>query len=160
MKSAAEKQRDELRPAVESSQNELRTLQQTMLESGEESNAAESERAKELTATLTRDTRLENELATRIRAIEKFANEKHEPISEILGVPVATVIPNGNLWTNTYFLLTGLHALHVLGGIIAMLVLLMIPLTIPRSGLVENVALYWHFVDIVWIFLFPLLYLV
>ena len=60
---------------------------------------------------------------------------------------------------NTYFLLTGFHALHVLIGLIAFLVMMGMTLGSARAGLVENVALYWHFVDIVWIFLFPLLYL-
>ena len=69
------------------------------------------------------------------------------------------VIPNGNTWANTYFLLTGFHGLHVLIGIIMFLVMLPMTLDHARSGLLENIGLYWHFVDIVWIFLFPLLYL-
>ena len=69
------------------------------------------------------------------------------------------VIPSGNTWANTYFLMTGFHALHVLGGLVAFIVLLMFRLDRSRAGLMENVGLYWHFVDIVWIFLFPLLYL-
>ena len=69
------------------------------------------------------------------------------------------VIPSGNTWANTYFLLTGFHALHVLIGLIAFVILLPKSLGVAKAGLVENVALYWHFVDIVWIFLFPLLYL-
>jgi cytochrome c oxidase subunit 3 len=44
-------------------------------------------------------------------------------------------------------------------GLIAFAVLLFTPLTVARAGTLENVGLYWHFVDIVWIFLFPLLYL-
>jgi cytochrome c oxidase subunit III len=68
-------------------------------------------------------------------------------------------IPGGNMWASTYFLLTGFHALHVLVGLIVFLILLFVRLDASRAGTVENIGLYWHFVDIVWIFLFPLLYL-
>jgi cytochrome c oxidase subunit III len=62
-----------------------------------------------------------------------------------------------------YFAMTGLHAIHVTVGIFVMLILALL----ARSGKfttghytpVEIAGLYWHFVDIVWIFLFPLLYL-
>lgn len=69
------------------------------------------------------------------------------------------VIPGGTMWANTYFLLTGFHAIHVLVGLIVFLFLLGWRLDRRRAGVLENVGLYWHFVDIVWIFLFPLLYL-
>jgi cytochrome c oxidase subunit 3 len=71
------------------------------------------------------------------------------------------VVPGGNMWASTYFLLTGFHALHVIVGLIAFLVLLMpwVRLGANNAGTVENLGLYWHFVDLVWIFLFPLLYL-
>ncbi len=69
------------------------------------------------------------------------------------------VIPGGNMWANTYFLMTGFHALHVLVGLIVFAIMLPMELGAARAGMVENVGLYWHFVDIVWIFLFPLLYL-
>jgi cytochrome c oxidase subunit 3 len=73
-------------------------------------------------------------------------------------------IPFGNLWASCYFALTGFHAIHVIGGLVIFAVILLMALTGklgPRHGLMlENVGLYWHFVDIVWIFLFPLLYLV
>jgi heme/copper-type cytochrome/quinol oxidase subunit 3 len=72
-------------------------------------------------------------------------------------------------WHNTflaiYFTMTGLHGLHIVGGIIVMLYFLG-----PGAGLykrnpeqftnrIEYTGLYWHFVDLVWIFLFPVLYL-
>lgn len=69
------------------------------------------------------------------------------------------MIPGGALWASTYFLLTGFHALHVLVGLIVFAIVLTLTLDRTRAGLIENVGLYWHFVDIVWIFLFPLLYL-
>ncbi|AXA35144.1 MAG: cytochrome c oxidase subunit 3 family protein [Candidatus Hydrogenedentota bacterium] len=62
-----------------------------------------------------------------------------------------------------YFCMTGLHALHVLLGIGAMLWLVLLAYRGKFSTEwytpVELVGLYWHFVDIVWIYLFPLLYL-
>lgn len=62
-----------------------------------------------------------------------------------------------------YFIMTGVHALHLLIGILVLLVLAHRAsrgdYTPERSTAVELAGLYWHFVDIIWIFLFPLLYL-
>ncbi len=69
------------------------------------------------------------------------------------------VIPGGNMWASTYFLLTGFHALHVVIGLIVFSLMLFMRLDAKRAGTIENIGLYWHFVDLVWIFLFPLLYL-
>jgi cytochrome c oxidase subunit 3 len=70
------------------------------------------------------------------------------------------VIPGGNMWASTYFTLTGFHALHVLVGLIVFVVMLLrLRLGAANALIIENIGLYWHFVDIVWIFLFPLLYL-
>ena len=70
------------------------------------------------------------------------------------------VIPGGNMWASTYFLMTGFHALHVLIGLIAFGIMLgTMQFTAAKAGVIENIGLYWHFVDLVWIFLFPLLYL-
>jgi cytochrome c oxidase subunit 3 len=69
------------------------------------------------------------------------------------------VIPGGNMWASTYFLLTGFHAIHVIVGLIVFTILLGYKLGPKQAGKIENAGLYWHFVDLVWIFLFPLLYL-
>jgi cytochrome c oxidase subunit III len=69
------------------------------------------------------------------------------------------VIPSGNMWASTYFLLTGFHALHVLVGLIVFAIMMFMRLGADKAGFIENTGLYWHFVDLVWIFLFPLLYL-
>ncbi len=74
-----------------------------------------------------------------------------------LRLPV--MIPGGGLWASTYFLLTGFHAIHVLVGLIVFFLMLFVTLNRTQIGLIENIGLYWHFVDLVWIFLFPLLYL-
>jgi heme/copper-type cytochrome/quinol oxidase subunit 3 len=68
-------------------------------------------------------------------------------------------IPSGNMWASTYFLMTGFHALHVLVGLFVFALALPMRLDAKRSNFLENTGLYWHFVDLVWIFLFPLLYL-
>jgi cytochrome c oxidase subunit 3 len=74
------------------------------------------------------------------------------------------VIPYGNVFASTYFCMTGFHALHVVLGMIMFLHAIGLGLLGklgPRHAtLVENYGLYWHFVDLVWIFLFPLLYIV
>jgi cytochrome c oxidase subunit 3 len=74
------------------------------------------------------------------------------------------VIPHGNLWASCYFTMTGIHALHVCGGIVAFSVILLMALfgrlSHQHESVIELTGLYWHFVDIVWIFLFPLLYLI
>jgi cytochrome c oxidase subunit 3 len=69
------------------------------------------------------------------------------------------VIPGGNMWASTYFLLTGFHAIHVGVGLLVFAIMLTWTLNAKRAGAIENIGLYWHFVDLVWIFLFPLLYL-
>jgi cytochrome c oxidase subunit 3 len=76
---------------------------------------------------------------------------------ERIGWPM--VIPSGNMWASTYFLLTGFHAIHVLVGLIAFVLVLLYRLDRTKAHILENTGLYWHFVDLVWIFLFPLLYL-
>jgi cytochrome c oxidase subunit 3 len=87
-------------------------------------------------------------------------NEEHEKEN----VHLFPNIPYGRLWASCYFAMTGFHALHVLGGIViftGILIMALLGRIGPRHDLLlENVGLYWHFVDIVWIFLFPLLYLV
>lgn len=90
---------------------------------------------------------------------DALVQSTHGGLNEHFHLKLPRVIPSGNTWANTYFMLTGFHALHVLVGVIAMLLILPMALTPVRVGLIENVGLYWHFVDIVWIFLFPLLYL-
>ena len=69
------------------------------------------------------------------------------------------VIPGGNMWASTYFLLTGFHAVHVAVGLLVFAILLGYTLGPKNAPMIENIGLYWHFVDLVWIFLFPLLYL-
>jgi len=68
------------------------------------------------------------------------------------------------IFFSLYFVMTGLHALHMIIGLGVMAVMLWWsmrrPLTRVHATRIEISGLYWHFVDIVWIFLFPLLYLI
>lgn len=77
-------------------------------------------------------------------------------------VPGATV-RNVELFYWIYFAMTGMHALHMIIGVGLLLVLTILAwrgrFSPEYHAPVEISGLYWHFVDIVWIFLFPLLYL-
>ena len=71
--------------------------------------------------------------------------------------------PHAQLFFALYFLMTGLHALHMIIGA-AILLFMLRPAWrgtwTPRNhNFLEGFGLYWHFVDLIWIFLFPLLYL-
>jgi cytochrome c oxidase subunit 3 len=71
------------------------------------------------------------------------------------------IYPDHNVFFGCYFLMTGFHGIHVLVGIILILWgAFYVKRTTPqRYAYVENLALYWHLVDVIWIFLFPLVYL-
>jgi len=70
---------------------------------------------------------------------------------------------SSNLFGSFYFTLTGLHALHIIGGLIFMLYILVMAVKGKwdnfLKGRIEYAGLYWHFVDLVWVILFPLFYL-
>jgi cytochrome c oxidase subunit 3 len=95
------------------------------------------------------------------------------PMFSLAGHHLPETLPTGSVETFArrvelyfwlYFTMTGLHALHMIIGIVVLGVLL----ALARGGRyttgyvapIEITGLYWHFVDIVWIFLFPLLYLI
>ncbi len=71
---------------------------------------------------------------------------------------------HAQLFFSLYFVMTGLHALHMIVGLGLLAVMLWWSyrgiITEEYSNPIEVSGLYWHFIDIVWIFLFPLLYLV
>lgn len=78
---------------------------------------------------------------------------------------LSTFGPSHSTFLATYFTLTGLHGLHVIGGMIVMMFLFLTGDSMWKkspdkfTNRVECTGLYWHFVDLVWIFLFPVLYL-
>ncbi len=75
-------------------------------------------------------------------------------------------LPSTNNFYAIYFALTGLHGLHIVAGIVVNSYLLTFGSALWKTNpeqftnRVENAGLYWHFVDLVWIFLFPALYLI
>ncbi len=89
-------------------------------------------------------------------------------IAGVLGVEWPRAIEEGvapslNTYGAAFFMMTGMHALHVLTGVIFLFVVL----RNGRKGLydkkdypIEAAAVYWHFVDLVWIFFYPALYLI
>jgi len=67
---------------------------------------------------------------------------------------------SSGLFGQTFFTITGLHLLHVICGVIAIFVVSKMYASGRLSaGYVENTGLYWHFVDLVWMFVVPLVYL-
>ena len=73
-------------------------------------------------------------------------------------------LPGTNNFFSLYYMMTGLHAIHVLAGMCALTTMLVLSFRNKFSAEyhspVEITGLYWHFVDLVWIYLFPLLYLI
>ena len=75
------------------------------------------------------------------------------------------LFPSTNTFLAIYFTMTGLHACHVIGGMIVNTYLLIPGIKMWDTqrerfiNRIEVAGLYWHFVDLVWIFLFPILYL-
>jgi heme/copper-type cytochrome/quinol oxidase subunit 3 len=69
--------------------------------------------------------------------------------------------PDTNVFYGCYFLMTGFHGVHVLVGVILLIwcAFYVKKMDQHHYAVVENLALYWHFVDLVWIFLFPIVYL-
>lgn len=69
-------------------------------------------------------------------------------------------VPGTDIFFSFYYSLTGVHGFHILAGVIPILGLWHYAGKQDVSKETEMVGLYWHFVDLVWIFLFPLLYLI
>lgn len=155
----------ELPLALKSLQDEQAQLldSQKALKDGGEGSAAE------LAAAVTRLDAITPEISAienRLKAIpllhehaEKGLNEHFAESGFRPWLTLPMMIPGGNMWASTYFLMTGFHAIHVLVGLIVFALFLPLAIDASRAHLIENIGLYWHFVDLVWIFLFPLLYL-
>lgn len=81
------------------------------------------------------------------------------------GSETLTNLPDGQiLFYGLYYIMTGLHGLHVIIGLIFLSIVLGFIITgsVNKDNYVklENAGLYWHLVDLIWIFLFPLFYLI
>ena len=84
-------------------------------------------------------------------------------IAEYHAKITAGISPTTNSFYSFYFILTGVHFLHYLiglGVLIAMILSLRRANNGPDTKALESGALYWHLVDLIWIYLFPLLYLI
>jgi cytochrome c oxidase subunit III len=99
-------------------------------------------------------------------SVQSFVNPASDPAAVAAGdkpLPL-DMARHTEIYFFLYFAMTGMHALHMIIGIC----ILAFMIVRARSGaytnghvtFVENFGLYWHFVDIVWIFLYPLLYLI
>jgi heme/copper-type cytochrome/quinol oxidase subunit 3 len=88
----------------------------------------------------------------------------HRSVRAFAGVHEPHFIKWGNTFSSVYFLMTGFHALHVILGVVMFAIVIWLGLAnrlaAQHTLVVENFGLYWHFVDLVWIFLFPLIYIV
>jgi heme/copper-type cytochrome/quinol oxidase subunit 3 len=70
--------------------------------------------------------------------------------------------PGSELFGTTFFTLTGLHAVHVLVGLVLLVILFVATAARPRrvgGAAWEGIAMYWHFVDAVWVVVFSVVYL-
>lgn len=97
-------------------------------------------------------------LADRIQLLESTRDQRREGMARSLGVRWPQVIPHGQSWSSLYLLFTGCHALHLCGGIMALVVCW--PRRNPEwaRAALGNLRLYWFFVDAVWIGILALFY--
>ena len=83
-------------------------------------------------------------------------------ITEYIGLYEQQITMDKDVFGSSFFTLTGFHGFHVILGIISMIILFILSfgkLKIVTHSAMEGVDLYWHFVDIVWIFVFFFVYI-
>ena len=98
--------------------------------------------------------------------INKYFEWGHKIHKDIF--PNSETLLNGpkglNIFFGLYYVITGLHGVHIIIGMTVLLVVLVYTardkITPTRYALLENAGLYWHLVDLIWIFIFPLFYLI
>jgi cytochrome c oxidase subunit III len=99
-----------------------------------------------------------------IKAVEYYNEFKEHLIPAINYAQVGGLARPMELFFVLYFIMTGLHAVHLIIGIVLVGVMAVLSWTRWLSGTgslqIEVTGLYWHFIDIVWVFLYPLLYLI
>jgi cytochrome c oxidase subunit 3 len=88
-----------------------------------------------------------------------------EKLAEFFANPAAISTVAAQQFANLFFTITGFHGFHVFSGVVINIIILCMTLngTFERRGhylMVEKVGLYWHFVDLVWVFVFTFFYLV
>ncbi len=83
-------------------------------------------------------------------------------ITEYIGLYHKQITLNKDVFGSSFFTLTGFHGLHVILGLIALLVLFVLAFgkkrTVTIAG-IEGIDVYWHFVDVVWLFVFYFVYI-
>ena len=82
-----------------------------------------------------------------------------EGLNERYDLRLPVVIPNGQAWMSVYLLLTGMHALHLIVGLIALACWLPQKLTARKSPAFYVTCMYWQFVDAMWLTIFWFIYL-
>ncbi len=99
-----------------------------------------------------------------LKGVEYYDHYLHQ---EFPGLAFNYAVPHAHenqVFFFLYFAMTGLHAIHLTIGIILVAVIFIVTYRRRFSTVyyspIENAGLYWHFVDIVWIFLYPLFYLI
>ena len=143
---------------LKTAQDELRTLQEAD-DKDNEKIAEVTKRATELTTLISTTKKQSRPIADRQKSFEEFGGLE-SGLNEHHGLNLPIVVPGGNTWLNTYYLLTGFHALHIVAGLVLLLITLCLRLDKTRLPLMENIKLYWYFVDFVWLLILPLLYFV
>ncbi len=97
--------------------------------------------------------------------VNKYFEWSHEISNGIYpGGPALQEMSNGQvIYFGLYYVMTGLHGLHVIVGMVFLAVMIAFIqkdiITNTNYQKLENAGLYWHLVDVIWIFLFPLFYL-
>ncbi len=122
----------------------------------------------ELLASDKTNTGLQDDLAARRRQTAEAAGSVitgSKISSTIESVPGEVLTPSrAGVFFSIYYCMTGVHAIHILGGIAVLIWLLVRSIRLDFNpqyfGPVDYVGLYWHLVDLIWIYLFPLLYLI
>ncbi len=97
--------------------------------------------------------------------IQKLLKAKNEKFPETSGANLSSNEYGPQQYANFFFFVTGFHGFHVFSGVLINLIILLMVVkgVIHRRGhyeMVEKAGLYWHFVDLVWVFVFTFFYLV
>lgn len=159
--------KQQLQARLEQAESQLKTSQANLREltpgkeADAESRAAfadESQKAEDLTDKIGDIRREMIPLKNRLSAVDALS-ESHNGINQTYGIKLPFVMPAGKAWANTYFLLTGFHLLHLIVGLGVLLFWMFVRFDKNRVPWLKNFGLYWHFVDLVWLVIFVIVYL-
>ena len=95
----------------------------------------------------------------RIAVLNYYVDPKYEDgINAALGLRLPVVVTNGDIWMSVYLLLTGMHLIHLLAGLLAFFWFLPQKLTGKQADRLYVAAMYWQLVDVVWLAIFWFIY--